>query len=88
MARDALERTIAARDGAKGKKTVRQVAYERLGEKAVSGDIKALNFLLSLESDERERGSNRSDAHTSREAALQIVKAFLDRQRRTQGKKL
>jgi hypothetical protein len=87
MARNALERTIVTADGTQRKKTVRHVAYEQLGERAVSGDIKALNFLLSLENDERERGSDRSDAHTSREAALRIVQAFLDRQRRTQGEK-
>jgi hypothetical protein len=86
-ARDALERTIAVgRKGTQRKKTVREIAYERLGEKALAGDIKALNFLLSLEDDERERGSDRLDAHTSREAALQIIQAFLDRQRRTEGK--
>jgi hypothetical protein len=42
-ARDALKRTIAV--GGKGpqrKKTVREIAYERLGEKALAGDTKAL----------------------------------------------
>ena len=50
MARDALERTI----NVKGKKTtVRKAAYRRLAERAVAGDAKALDFLLSMESEER-----------------------------------
>jgi hypothetical protein len=86
MARDALERTInVGGKAAHHQKSIRQIAYERLGNKAIAGDIKALNFLLSLENDERERGSDRRDAHTSREAALRIIQAFLDRQRRAEG---
>jgi hypothetical protein len=86
MARDALERTIdVAGNGTQRRMTVREVAYQRLAEKAVSGDIKALNFLLALENEEHQVGSDQPDAHTSPERALEIVEAFLDRRRAAKG---
>ena len=38
--------------------TVRKAAYLRLAERAVAGDAKALDYLLSLESEERSHGSD------------------------------
>lgn len=88
MARAALERTIdIAEKGTRRKMTVRQLAYQRLAEKAVSGDIKALNFLLALENDEHPLGTDQPAAHTSSDQALEIVRAFLDRQRAAKGDK-
>jgi hypothetical protein len=82
MARDALEKTIdLAENGTHRKMTVRERAYEQLAEKAISGDIKALNFLLALESQERPAGLDQSDDRASAEQALEIVEAFLDRER-------
>src|SRR5262249_13119552 len=53
MARDALERTVNVKvKGTWRKMTVRKASYLRLGEKAVVGDAKALDYLLSLESEE------------------------------------
>jgi hypothetical protein len=60
MAREALERVISV-DGerAPARMSVRAAALMRLGEKAASGDIKALNTLLALES--RERSARHAD---------------------------
>jgi hypothetical protein len=81
MARDSLERKVPVTEhGSRRNMTVRAVAFWRLAEKAVSGDVKALVYLLSLESE----GQNPStldlpDAHGSAEKNLQIIKAYLDR---------
>src|SRR5262245_40705159 len=68
MARDALERTINIKvRGTWRKTTVRKAAYRRLAERAVAGDAKALDYLLSLE---REEHPPRPDqAETDRSAA-------------------
>ena len=81
LAREALERPIAV-SGAKprAKKTVRQTAYRQLADKAAGGDLKALAFLLGLEHQDDDRSSVSSDAHTPPEQALEIVKAFVERQ--------
>jgi hypothetical protein len=77
MARDALERTI----NVKGKKTtVRKAAYRRLAERAVAGDAKALDFLLSMESEER---SQRPDVEIQPVSPkdLELLQGFFDRRR-------
>jgi Family of unknown function (DUF5681) len=54
MARDELEGTISVKEKGKWRKmTVRKAAYRRLAQKAVAGDVKALDYLLSLENAER-----------------------------------
>jgi Family of unknown function (DUF5681) len=76
MARDALERTI----NVKGKKTtVRKEAYRRLGDKAVAGDAKALDYLLSLESEEP--GSDHAQAQPLPVKDLELLQGFFDRRR-------
>ena len=61
MARDALERTINVKVKRTWRKmTVRKAAYLRLAERAVAGDAKALDYLLSLESEERPPGSDQA----------------------------
>jgi hypothetical protein len=86
MARDALEKRIdVAENGNHRKMSVRERAYERLAEKAMAGDIKALNFLLALENQERPTGTDRSDGSASSEQALAIVEAFLNRRRAANG---
>jgi hypothetical protein len=88
LAHNALERTIDVKGTPTTRKmTVRELAYRRLAEKAVRGDIKALNFLLALENDEHRSGSDQHDPHKSGEHALEIVQAFLDRQRAAKGDK-
>jgi Family of unknown function (DUF5681) len=78
MARDALERTI----NVKGKKTtVRKAAYRRLGDRAVAGDAKALDYLLSLESEEHPPGSDQAETERSAAKDLAILQDFFDRRR-------
>jgi Family of unknown function (DUF5681) len=79
-ARDALERPINVRvKGTWRKTTVRKAAYRRLAEKAVAGDVKALDYLLSLES--KERPADLDDADSERSAAkdLEILQDFFNR---------
>jgi hypothetical protein len=78
MARDALERTI----NVKGKKTtVRKAAYRSLGERAVAGEAKALDYLLSLESEEHPPGSDQAETERSAANDLAILQDFFDRRR-------
>jgi hypothetical protein len=60
--------------------TARRAAYLRLAERAVAGDAKALDFLLSLEGEER---SHRSDAEFQPVSArdLELLQGFFDRRR-------
>jgi hypothetical protein len=59
---------------------VRSVAFWRLAEKAVSGDFKALAYLLSLEAEAQSHsGLDLPESHGSAEKSLQIIKAYLDR---------
>jgi hypothetical protein len=78
MARDALERTI----NVQGRKmTVRKAAYLRLAERAVAGDAKALEFLLSLESEERPSGSDHAPIEPVSAKDLELLQGFFDRRR-------
>jgi Family of unknown function (DUF5681) len=78
MARDALERTI----NVQGRKmTVRKAAYLRLAERAVAGDAKALEFLLSLESEERPPGSDHAPIQPLSAKDLELLQGFFDRRR-------
>jgi hypothetical protein len=78
MARDALERTI----NVQGRKmTVRKAAYLRLAERAVAGDAKALEFLLSLESEERPPGSDHPPIQPLSAKDLELLQGFFDRRR-------
>jgi hypothetical protein len=61
--------------------TVREVAYRRLAEKAISGDIKALICLLSLEDQIHQPESDLPEAPPSSDQDLEIIQAFLKRRR-------
>ncbi len=81
MARDALERQINVKvKGTWRKMTVRKAAYLRLAERAVAGDAKALDFLLSMESEER---PHRPDVEIQPVSAkdLELLQGFFDRRR-------
>jgi hypothetical protein len=81
MARDALERSINVKvKGSWKKTTVRKAAYRRLGERAVAGDAKALDFLLTLESEEPP-GSDQAETDRSAAKDLAILQDFFDRRR-------
>ena len=82
MARDALEGTINVKvKGGWRKMTVRRAAYLRLAERAVAGDAKALDYLLSLESEEHPPGSDQAETERSAAKDLAILQDFFDRRR-------
>ncbi len=86
MAQDALEQTIRVRtNGTAQIMTVREAAYRRLAERAVGGDLKALQFLLGLENQQDPAGSSQPDADMFSNRALEIVEDFLDRRRHAKG---
>ena len=82
MARAALERQINVKvKGAWRKMTVRKAAYLRLAERAVAGDAKALDYLLSLESEEHPPGPDQAETERSAAKDLVILQDFFDRRR-------
>jgi hypothetical protein len=81
-ARDALERTVTIKVKRTWRKmTVRRAAYLRLAEKAAAGEAKALDYLLTLESDEHARGSDQAETQKSAAQDLAILQDFFDRRR-------
>ena len=82
MARDALERAVNVKvKGTWRKMTVRKAAYRRVAERAAAGDAKALDYLLSLESEERARRSDQAEIERSAAKDLAILQDFFDRRR-------
>ena len=82
MARDALERTTNVKvKGTWRKMTIRKAAYRRVGEKAAAGDAKALDYLLSLESEEHPPGPDQAETERSAAEDLVILQDFFDRRR-------
>jgi hypothetical protein len=81
MARATLEQRIVVRGtGVRKRLSVREIAFQRLAEKAMAGDLKALNFLLGLEDAVQ---STEGDAtQKSAERSLKIIQQFLERQRK------
>jgi hypothetical protein len=62
--------------------SVREIAFQRLAEKAMAGDLKALNFLLELEDALPESNATQ----TSSEKSLKIIQQFFERQRKENKK--
>jgi Family of unknown function (DUF5681) len=86
MARDALERTVNVKVKRTWRKmTVRKVAYLRVAERAAAGDAKALDYLLSLESEERAPGSDQAETQRTAAKDLAILQDFFDRRRVSLG---
>jgi hypothetical protein len=82
MARDALDRTINVKvKGAWRKTTVRKAAYQRLAERTAAGDAKALDYLLSLESEERPPGSDHAQTQPLSAKDFELLQRFFDRRR-------
>jgi hypothetical protein len=80
MARDALERTINVKvKGTWRKMTVRKAALRRLADKAVAGDIRALEYLLSLESEQHQPRPDLPESERSAAKDLAILQDFFDR---------
>ena len=84
MARAALEqRIVVSSTGGRKRMSVREIAFQRLAEKAMAGDLKALNFLLGLE--DALQSLEGDAAQKSTERSLKILQQFFERQ--LQGKK-
>jgi hypothetical protein len=82
MARDALERMINIKvKGTWRKMSARKAAYRRLAERAVAGDVKALDYLLSLESEERPPGPDHAQTQPLSAKDFELLQGFFDRRR-------
>ena len=86
MAREALERPTTVKvKGTWRTMTARKAAYLRVSEKAAAGDAKALDYLLSLESEERTPGSDQAETQRTAAKDLAILQDFFDRRRVSLG---
>jgi Family of unknown function (DUF5681) len=79
IARATLEKKLAATNHSGTRKSLRQLAFERIGEKASSGDIKSVNFLLAQENEEQQLAPDQFPVST--ETALDIMRAYFHRER-------
>jgi Family of unknown function (DUF5681) len=81
MAHSALERKIRVTDGGSARNmSVREVAMRRLAEKAISGDSKCLDFLLSLEASlDRPRADQPTDS-LDPDQDREIIQNYFNRQ--------
>jgi len=85
IAQETLDRRLASDKAGGSRKSLRRVAFERIGEKASSGDIKSMNFLLAQESVEERLASNKFPVST--ETALDIIRKFFEREQANKGAK-
>ncbi len=86
LAREALDRPINVKvKGTSRKMSVRKAAYLRLAEKAVAGDVKALEFLLSLESAENALGPDYTRMQPLSAQDLDLLQGYFDRRRPSVG---
>ena len=83
MAHSALERKIPVTEaGSKRSMSVREVALRRQAEKAITGDPKALDFLLTLEGAvDRSASDDPPEALELSDQDRGIIQNFLNRQR-------
>jgi hypothetical protein len=88
MAREALERPLPVIvNGRKRQMSVRTVAYRKLGDKAASGDGKALTMLLTLANDFQQTEANDSERTVSSENDAEIIAEFLKRRAKREDSK-
>jgi Family of unknown function (DUF5681) len=82
MAREVLERPVTVKvKGRWREMTVRRAAYLRLAEKAVAGDAKSFDYLLSLEREERPPGTDQAQTQPLSAKDLELLQGFFDRRR-------
>ena len=84
IAQATLEKKLATAKSGGARKSLRQLAFERIGEKASSGDIKSVNFLLARENEEQLLAPKQFPVST--ETALEIMRAYFERERARKGK--
>jgi len=88
MAKAALSRKVAATvNGRKHQMTVAEIAYRRLGDKAMAGDQKALGFLLMLANNIEPSDAGSTDSITTPEQDLAIIADYFSRKGRKRGSK-
>lgn len=76
----ALSRKVVATvNGKKIKMSVADIAYRRLGDKAMSGDQKALAFLLTLADDGNPADVKINESTTSVQQDLEIIADYFQR---------
>jgi hypothetical protein len=86
MARAELRRKVTAtQNGVRRKMTVEQVAYRRLADKAIAGDLKALILLLTLAKSLNPSDPGSSDDAIPAEQDLEIIWEYLARKRSQEG---
>jgi hypothetical protein len=79
MAREVLERPVTVKVKRSWRKmTVRKAAYLRVAERAAEGDVKALDYLLSLESEAHPPGSDQAESERSAAKDLALLQDFFD----------
>jgi hypothetical protein len=79
IAKGALDRKVPVDVGGKIRRSsVRQLAFERIGERALSGDVRSVNFLLTRENKEEPAASN--ECPVPRETALDILRQYFMRE--------
>ena len=84
IARAALEQKVALNDGDPNKASVRQAAFHNIAQRAASGDIRSVNFLLVQENEEAQQRASQQFL-VPPETALEIIRRYLERQKETQG---
>jgi hypothetical protein len=85
MAQAALEQKVKIEKAGKTHKaSVRQAAFERIAEKALSGDMKSVSFLLAREIEEQPPPNLWAVAP---ETALEILRAYFAREKTKKGDK-
>jgi hypothetical protein len=86
MARAELKRKVTAtQNGVRRKMTVEQVAYRRLADKAIAGDLKALILLLTLAKSLNPSDPGSSEVAVPAEQDLAIIREYLARKRFQEG---
>jgi hypothetical protein len=88
MAKAALNRKVAATvNGRKRQMTVAEIAYRRLGDKAMAGDQKAIGFLLMLTNNIEPSETGSTDSITTSEQDLAIIADYFSRKGRKSSSK-
>jgi len=82
LAEAALNRKVTVvENGVRTKMTVENIAYRKLADRALSGDSKALGFLLNLAKERRDLAEPAADKTAVSQSDREIIENFLARQK-------
>jgi len=88
MAKAALNRKVVVTiNGAKRKMTVQDVSYRRLADKAMTGDQKTFNYLLTLDNNFDSAKNTTTTETVTAEQDLEIIADFFRRHQQRAGTK-